>query len=97
FGGTLDTTKLANGTHVLKAVAFDAQGLNATSQVSINVQNTVTPTPTPTPTPTSTTTDAPSAGSLAVWFKSPLDGGTVSGALSGSTCYVKASGSVNRV
>src|SRR5258706_1546487 len=50
YGGTLDTTKLANGTHVLKAVAYDAQGLSATSQVSINVSNTVTVTPTPTPT-----------------------------------------------
>ena len=93
YGGTLDTTKLANGTHVLKAVAYDAQGLNATSQVSINVQNTVTPTPTP----TSTTTPPPGSGSLAVWFKSPLAGATVSGSLSGSTCYVNATGSVQRV
>lgn len=46
YGGSLDTTKLANGTHVLKAVAYDAQGLSAASQVSINVQNTATSAPT---------------------------------------------------
>src|SRR5688572_1748427 len=39
YGGNLDTTRLVNGTHVLKAIAYDAQGLSATSQVAINVQN----------------------------------------------------------
>lgn len=39
YGGSLDTTKLANGTHVLRATAYDAQGLSATAQVAVNVQN----------------------------------------------------------
>jgi hypothetical protein len=39
YGGSVDTTKLANGSHVLKAVAYDAQGLSSATQVSINVQN----------------------------------------------------------
>ena len=34
YGGSLDTTTLANGTHALRAVAYDAEGLSATSQVS---------------------------------------------------------------
>jgi len=46
YGGTLDTTKLANGTHTLKAVAYDAAGLSSTAQVSINVQNVVNTAPT---------------------------------------------------
>src|SRR5260221_6110958 len=44
YGGTLDTTKLAHRTHVLKAVAYDAQGLSATSQVPIHVLHTLTAT-----------------------------------------------------
>src|SRR5882724_3188401 len=88
YSGTLDSTTLANGTHVLKAVAYDAQGLSATSQVSINVQNTATVTPTP----------APLSGSLDVWFKAPTAGATVSGVLNGGTsCYANASGSVGKV
>jgi hypothetical protein len=39
YVGSLDTTTLANGTHTLKAVAYDAQGLSATSQVLITVRN----------------------------------------------------------
>src|SRR5258706_5135391 len=98
YGGTLDTTKLANGTHVLKAVAYDAQGLSATSQVSINVSNTVAVTPTPTPTTTTGSTPAPLSGSLDVWFKAPLAGATIKGVLNGGTgCYVNASGSVAKV
>ena len=43
-------------------------------------------------------TPAPSSGSLDVWFKAPKAGSTVSGVLNGGTsCYVKASGSVARV
>jgi hypothetical protein len=95
YGGSLDTTKLANGTHVLKAVAYNAQGLSATSQVSINIQNAATPAPTPTPTPTAT--PAPGAGALDVWFKAPLGGSTVKGVLNlGSSCYVNGTG-VSRV
>jgi hypothetical protein len=44
FGGTLDTTKLENGSHTLTAVASDAQGRTSTSQVAFTVQNgTTTP------------------------------------------------------
>ena len=39
FGGTLDTTTLENGSHTLTAVATDAQGKTATSQVAFTVQN----------------------------------------------------------
>ena len=84
YGGSLDTTKLADGTHVLKAIAYDAQGLTATSQVSINVQNAGA-----TPVPTSTTsTPPPGSGALNVWFASPSNGKVVSGVLSGTGCYV---------
>ena len=42
FGGSLDTTKLENGSHTLTAVATDAQGRSSTSQVAFTVQNGVT-------------------------------------------------------
>jgi hypothetical protein len=81
YGGNLDTTKLANGTRTLKAVAYDAQGLSATSQVSINVQNT---------TSSSVGTSPPGNGSLNLWFKAPTNGKTVSGVLNGGyDCYVR--------
>jgi len=86
YGGTLDTTKLANGTHTLKAVAYDAEGLSATSQVSINVQNA---------TPISTATPPPTSGRLDLWFKAPLNGQTVSGVLNGgSSCYLRGRSAV---
>src|SRR5262245_522366 len=92
YSASLNTTTLANGTHTVKAQAFDAEGLSATSQVSINVQNGTTTTP-----PTSgTSTPAPGTGSLDVWFKAPKSGNTVSGVLSGATCYVAGTG-VTRV
>ena len=94
YGGSFDTVSLVNGTHTLKAVAYDAQGLSATSQVSINVQNS-TAAPTPTPTPTTTATPPPGSGSLNVWFKAPTNGKTVSGVLdAGTSCYVKGTGVV---
>jgi hypothetical protein len=67
YAGSLDTTKLANGTHVLKATAFDAAGLSASSQVSINVQNIVaSPTSTTTldRTPPTVSLTSPAQGSL---------------------------------
>jgi hypothetical protein len=39
FGGSLDTTRLENGSHTLTAVATDAQGRSSTSQVAFTVQN----------------------------------------------------------
>jgi hypothetical protein len=85
FSASLNTTTLANGTHTLKAQAFDAEGLSATAQVSVNVQNT-------TSTTTTTSTPPPGSGSLDVWFKAPLASNTVSGILSGTKCYVNGTG-----
>jgi len=65
YGGSLNTTTLANGTHTLRAVAYDASGLTATSQISINVQNS-----------TASTNAAPS-----VSLTSPGNGQTVSGTI----------------
>jgi hypothetical protein len=45
YGGSLDTRTLANGTHTLRAVAYDGQSLSMASQVSINVQNAASTTP----------------------------------------------------
>ncbi|MGE5639334.1 MAG: Ig-like domain-containing protein [Clostridia bacterium] len=92
YSGSVDTTKIANGTHTIKAIAYDGAGLTASSQVSVNVQNT-TATPT-----TTTSTPAPGSGTLDVWFKAPTAGATVSGILNGGTkCYVNGSGSIARV
>ena len=44
----IDTTKFSNGTHQLKATAFDASGASRNDIISINVQNGSTVTPTPT-------------------------------------------------
>ena len=101
----LDTTKFANGKHQLKAVAYGSTGAAYTDIVTINISNTTTTTTTTTPPPTTTTTTtpttssplpAPTAGTLEIWFKSPLSGGTVSGVLQGSQCYVAGRG-VSRV
>ncbi len=84
YSGTLDTTKLSNGTHIIKAVAYDAQGLSATSQVSISVKNSATA-------PAGTLTP-PGTGSLDIWWKAPLAGQTVSGTLSLDKCYIRGTG-----
>jgi len=47
----LDTTKLTDGTHTLKAIAYDAAGNNTVAQRTVTVKNAPTPTPTPTPDP----------------------------------------------
>ncbi|MGE5639333.1 MAG: Ig-like domain-containing protein [Clostridia bacterium] len=84
YGGTLDTTTLANGAHTLVATAYDGAGLSATSQVVFNVQNATT---------TTTSTPPPGSGSLDVWFKAPTAGKTISGVLNGGTsCYVNGTG-----
>ncbi len=74
-----DTTKFANGTHTLKAVASNSAGAASTITRTVNIQNTTTTTPPPTGT-------APT-----VSFKSPLSGQTLSGAL-WSTCEVVGTG-----
>jgi hypothetical protein len=66
----LDTTKFSNGTHELRAVAYDSSGRSYTERVSINIRNTTT-----TPPPPANT--APS-----VSITSPAQNQSVSGSLS---------------
>ena len=40
FGGSLDTTKLANGNHTLSATAYGSKGVKATTSVTVDVSNT---------------------------------------------------------
>jgi hypothetical protein len=47
-GNTLDTTKLANGSHSLAARAYFADGSSIASSIQVNVQNTVQTSPTTT-------------------------------------------------
>ena len=72
---TIDTRRYSNGTHALRAVAYDAAGASASTQVSVNIQN-----------GTTTSTNA----APAVAFKAPLNGATVSGAISASACEASA-------
>lgn len=77
----LDTTKFANGSHTLKAVAYDSSGKSYTEGIGINIQN-ATSTPT-----TPTTGTAPT-----VSFKAPTSGATLSGSISqSSACEVTGS------
>jgi Glycosyl hydrolase family 26/Bacterial Ig domain len=50
FAGSLDTTKLANGSHTLSAIAYGSKGVKATTGVTVSVSN-GSPTPDPEPTP----------------------------------------------
>jgi hypothetical protein len=74
YGFSLDTTKLANGSHALSATAYGSRGVKAASSVTVKVANTVAtpapeseptpepepePTPVPTPEPTPTPTGGP--------------------------------------
>ena len=89
--GLLDTTKLSNGSHTLKAVAYVA-ATSASASVTVNVSNkiaappptTTTPTTTTPTTTTPTTTPPPALGS-----KLP----TRLPQSSGSTLYVAPTGS----
>ena len=108
MGCVLDTTKFANGSHTLTAVAYDSAGRTYREPRSIRIQNaisapttptaptTTTPTAPTTTTPTAPTTTvqlpAPSSGTLEIWTKAPVKGATVSGVLQGSTCYVAGRG-----
>jgi hypothetical protein len=49
FGGSLDTTQLANGKHTLSATAYGSKGVRATTSVTVNVSNASAPAPEPTP------------------------------------------------
>src|SRR5581483_9877350 len=44
-----DTTKVANGSHTVAAVARDAAGNSSTASVAVNVSNSTTPPPPPPP------------------------------------------------
>src|SRR5688572_32027824 len=93
WGCAIDTTRYSNGTHTLKAVAYDSAGASRTASISVNIQNGGSTTPPP----SGSTLPAPApASSPSVWFKSPVSGNTISGTRSLSTCYVNARG-VNRV
>jgi hypothetical protein len=50
FAGTLDTAKLANGSHALGATAYGSKGVKATTSVTVTVSN-AAPAPAPEPTP----------------------------------------------
>ena len=78
----LDTTKFANGTRKLRAVAYNSSGASYTETTSINIQNAAsggsdggTSTPTTPTAPTAPT--APSANGLTI--TSPQAGATLSG------------------
>jgi hypothetical protein len=51
YGGTFNTTQVANGTYTLMAVATDNAGASSTTQRDVTISNTVTPDPTPVPNP----------------------------------------------
>jgi hypothetical protein len=87
YSGNFDTRTLSDGAHVLRAVAYDAQGLNTTAQISINVKNGTTSTTT-----TSTLLTPPGTGALNIWWKAPLAAQTVSGTLSLDKCYIRGTG-----
>src|SRR5687767_9361076 len=86
YNCSLDTRTLSNGTHILKATAWDSAGASATAQIAINVQNGTTPPA------ASVSGSAPS-----VSFSAPGNGGTVSGTLSGTACQVSTASSFYRV
>src|SRR5215203_1700110 len=67
-GGSLDTTKLANGSHTLSATAYGSKGVKATTKVTVTVSNTTsTPEPTPEPEPTPTPTPTPTPSGPIYW------------------------------
>jgi hypothetical protein len=63
YGGSLDTTKLANGNHTLSATAYGSRGVKETTSVTVKVANTSpVPAPEPTPEPEPAPTPAPETG-----------------------------------
>lgn len=75
YGFSLDTAKLANGSHTLSATAYGSKGVKATTAVTVKVANAVStpapeseptpePEPTPVPTPEPTPTPTPSSGPI---------------------------------
>jgi len=77
YGGSLDTTKLANGKHTLTATASGARGVKATTQVSVKVEN-APPAPEPAPAPEPEPMPEASSGQPLYWgatIGSQLTGG----------------------
>jgi hypothetical protein len=74
YGFSLDTTKLANGSHSLSATAYGSKGVQATTAVTVKVANAVStpapesePTPEPEPTPVPTEPAPTPAGGPIYW------------------------------
>jgi len=57
----LDTTRFSNGTHMLRAVAYDRSGRSYTERVSINIQNGATTPAPPANTPPTVSITSPAA------------------------------------
>ena len=70
----LDTTKFANGTHVLRAVATDSKGATGSAQLSVNIQN-----------GGSGGGGTPAPSGPTVSFKTPANGSTISSPISQSS------------
>ena len=76
----LDTRKFPNGSHTLRARAYDARGSSTSAQISVNIQN-------------GTTGGGGTATGPTVSFKAPSDGATITGAIKqSSACEVTGSG-----
>jgi len=85
-GGSLDTTKLGNGSHTLSATAYGSRGVKATTKVTVTVANATpapepepTPEPEPEPTPEPTPTPAPQPSSGPIYW-----GATIGSHLTGN-------------
>jgi hypothetical protein len=77
----LDTRRFSDGTHTLRAVAYDSAGASASTQIGVTIRN---------------STSSGSSGPSVSW-RSPSEGATLSGAISlGSACEVAGSG-ISRV
>jgi hypothetical protein len=85
YNCSFDTTKVSNGTHYLKGVAYDTLGNSRAKTIQVTVQNSVAaPTPTPTPSPAATPTPPPTGDTTApaVQITAPGAGATVTGTAS---------------
>jgi hypothetical protein len=68
---SLDTTKFANGTHTLKAVAYDSSNRTATSSIGVTIKN------------GTTTSGGTSSSAPTLAWQSPAEGGTLTGVVQG--------------
>jgi hypothetical protein len=75
----LDTTKFPNGTHELRAIAYDSSGRSYTERVSVNIQNTTAPANTaPTVSITAPTANQTLSGSTLSYAANATDNAGVS-------------------